>query len=199
MLPENLPPPHPPPPPDFNERILPVSPSLGAWYRLNPIGYQSSLFFDRSGRGRFDNPQAEYGILYVALEIEGAFIECFGRTHGAIAVSQAALRKRNLFTIESDRPLMLVDLWGASLVKIGADARLASGSYLAARHWASAIWSHPQRVDGICYRSRHDDTRLCCAIFDRAAESLREQNLGTLLDNPQPLAKTLDCYGYGLI
>jgi hypothetical protein len=74
-----------------------------------------------------------------------------------------------------------------------------SGSYLTARQWANAIWSHPQRVDGIRYRSRHDDTRFCCAIFDRARENLSEQNLGTLLEDPQQLANILDGYGYGLI
>lgn len=56
---------HPLPPIDFQSRTLPVVESTGVWYRLNPVRHESSLFFDRSGRGRFDGEEQGYGILYV--------------------------------------------------------------------------------------------------------------------------------------
>jgi len=60
--------------------------SIGPWYRLNPVRYESALFFDRSGKGRFDGQGQGYGILYVGADEYAAFIECFGRAHGARGV-----------------------------------------------------------------------------------------------------------------
>lgn len=83
---------------------------------------------------------------------------------------------------------------------MGADARLSSGSYPIARQWAQAIHDHPQKVDGIRYRSRHDDERYCYGIFDRCSSELQEQNLGNLLEShPSLLAEILNCYDYGLL
>jgi hypothetical protein len=191
---------HPNPPLDFFTRNLPVFRSAGSWYRLNPVQYASSLYFDRSGMGRFDGADQGYGILYVAEDVYAAFIECYGRVHGARGVAEADLKQRNLFVISSDRPLVMVDLTGNSLVKLGADARLSSGSYAIARQWAQAIYEHPMRVDGIRYRSRHDDQRYCYGLFDHTRTHLSETNLGDLLNHhPKLLSEVLDCYDYGLL
>jgi RES domain len=192
--------PHPPPPPDFRTRELPTISSQGTWYRLSDQNFPSSLYFDRSGKGRFDSPDQGYGILYVGADVFASWIECYGRTHGAKGVSEIALRQRNLYEIDSQRELVFADVTGNGLVKMGADARLSSGSYSAARQWAQAILDHPQKVDGIRYRSRHDDARYCYGIFQRCASDLQEKNFGNLLDfNPRLLAEILDCYDYGLL
>lgn len=191
---------HPDPLPDFNTRTLPVVESAGPWYRLNPVHYSSALYFDRSGSGRFDGPQQGYGILYVGEDEYAAFIECYGRVHGARGVEESALRQRNLMCIMSDRPLVLVDLTGSGLVKLGADARLASGPYLIARRWSQAVWEHPMQVDGLRYHSRHDNIRVCCGLFDRASPNLSENNLGNLVDShPVLLSEILAHYDYGLL
>lgn len=192
--------PHPDPPLDFSSRSLPVVESTRPWYRLNPVRYESALFFDRSGKGRFDGQEQEYGILYLGADEYAAFIECFGRAHGARGVAESALKQRNLVRITSARPLVLADLTGSGLVKLGADARLASGPYLMARKWAQAIWEHPRAVDGLRYQSRHDDTRLCCGLFDRTQLLLSEENLGNLVEqHPVLLAQMLAHYDYGLL
>ncbi|MEO1467082.1 MAG: RES family NAD+ phosphorylase, partial [Cyanobacteria bacterium J06633_1] len=169
--------------------------------RLNPSGYDSALYFDRSGMGRYDGSSQSYGILYAAEAVEGAFIESFGRSHGAKGVAEADLRNRNLFELASDRQLTLVDLWGSGLVKIGADARITSGSdYKLSRAWAEAIYLHPLKVDGIRYYSRHDNTQLCCGLFDRTSAHLKEQNEGNIVDNnPRLLADILERYDYALL
>lgn len=191
---------HPLPPDDFNDKLLLTSEYRQSWYRLNPAGFNSAIYFDRSGRGRFDFPQASYGILYTAQNERGAFIETFGRTLGIRTVSQTALKQRSLFIITSDRSLVIVDIWGVNLTKLGVDARLSSGDYQISRAWAQAIYNHPQKVDGICYHSRHDDTEICCGLFDRTASILKEVNLGNLIDcNPRLLAKILRHYDYSLI
>jgi hypothetical protein len=192
--------PHPLPPEDFNRRELPIITSQGTWYRLNAVEFSSSLYFDRTGKGRFDSPAQGYGILYVGADVYASWIECYGRTHGAKGVSELGLRQRDLYAIDSHRPLVFADLTGSGLVKMGADARLSSGAYTVARQWAQAAYEHPQRVDGIRYRSRHDDARYCYGIFDRCAQEIQEQNLGNLLtSNPRLLAEILDYYDYGLL
>jgi hypothetical protein len=164
------------------------------------VSHSSALYFDRSGRGRFDGPTQGYGILYAGEDEYAAFIECYGRVHGARGVAEAVLKQRNLFAIASARPLVLVDLTGSNLVKLGADARISSGSYSIARAWAQAIWQHPLQVDGVRYRSRHDDERLCCGLFDRVRPHLSEQNLGNLVDShPLLLSEILARYDYGLL
>ena len=183
---------HPLPPDDFNDKLLPTSEYTQPWYRLNPVGYESAIYFDRSGKGRFDSPQAGYGILYAGKNQRGAFIETMGRNLGIRTVSEVALKQRNLFKIMSDRPLVIVDIWGVSLTKLGVDARISSGSYRVSRAWAKAIYEHPQKADGICYHSRHDDTEICCGLFERTETILTEENLGNLVEqNPQLLAQIL--------
>ena len=67
--------PHPLPPEDFNSRELPTLSSQGTWYRLNAIEFSSSLYFDRTGKGRFDSPAQGYGILYVGADVHASWIE----------------------------------------------------------------------------------------------------------------------------
>jgi RES domain len=192
--------PHPAPPKNFQARGLPTISSQGTWYRLNAKEFSSSLYFDRTGKGRFDSPAQGYGILYVGEDVYASWIECYGRSHGARGVSETTLRQRDLYEIESQRPLIFADVTGSGLVKLGADARLSSGAYTTARQWAQAIYDHPQKVDGIRYRSRHDDARYCYGIFDRCAKELQEKNVGNLLEsNPKLLAKILDLYSYALL
>ncbi|MER9056945.1 RES domain-containing protein [Mesorhizobium sp. M0910] len=40
------------------------------------------IFFDRSTEGRFNAPDASYGVLYAARKTNGAFAETFLRTPG---------------------------------------------------------------------------------------------------------------------
>jgi hypothetical protein len=192
--------PHPPPPKNFNSLKLPTVEQQIVYYRLNPINYESALYFDRSGRGRFDLPTSSYGICYLGETVEVAFIECFGRQLGAKFVSREFLRTRNLFTIESVRSLKLVNLFGKNLARLGSDSRLTSGdNYEISRWWAEAIYNHPLQVDGIRYFSRHDNTRLCCGLFERVKDSLVERNLGTIIERDiAQLVEILELYDFGI-
>jgi len=188
--------PFPPPPPDFNERTLPCFVTQGHWLRLNKAHHDTSLCFNRSGKGRFDGPHQGYGILYVGEDEYSPFIECFGRKYEKY-VSVKAVRNRNLFKITSDRPLVLADATGPGLAQMGTDSRISSGDYEDCRTWGQAIWEHPQCVDGIRYRSRHDDSVYSIGLFDRVKSHLQEENLGNLYDNHPSLKKEIeDRYGY---
>jgi hypothetical protein len=84
------------------------------------------------------------------------------------------------------------------LTRIGADARIFTASYISQR-WSRAIHDHPDKPDGILYRPRHDEVRLAAAIFDRVAERITAENLGTWMDQRTLLAEVLDTYGVALI
>jgi hypothetical protein len=115
------------------------------------------------------------------------------------------VRGVSLVSIKSDdggiqQPLKIASLVGAGLPKIGADARLTTGDYFVARRWADAIAAHPGNFDGISYMSRHDNTRMCIALFERCQPRLKADLLRSYGDSKAAaaLAKLLDQYGFGL-
>ncbi len=200
--PEGRPPgPHPDPLPDLATFDLPLSTTRQPWFRCHPAGLDP-IYFGRSRRHRFDAPGAEFGILYAAADAHCAFIETFGHETGEVDfVTLEALAARGLCRLEPRRELRLVELSGAGLARLKADARLTSGSIAIAQLWALALFEHPEQADGIIYRSRHDPDRLCVAIFDRARDSLAASPLGSFADPSQArlLASVLEDYGLGLI
>ena len=38
--------------------------------------------------------------------------------------------------------------------------------------WSPALGEHGDQPEGILYRSRHDDSALCVAVYDRAKDGL---------------------------
>ena len=139
-------------------------------------------------------------MLYVAEDIHGAFIETFGRQLGARRLPIARVATRTFARVTQNRPLRLVDLVGPGLSRIGADSRLTTGDYDLSQRWALALHEHPDQPDGLLYRSRHDPSRLCAAIFDRAAGALTATSLGSLADanHTALLADLLNTYEYAV-
>jgi len=194
--------PHPNPPRDLGTIDLPISRRSRQWFRAHACN-RDPLFFGRSREWRYDDPNRSFGVLYLSFDFEGAFIEgCvhdsgLGKT--APLLSENYLRRRCLSKIRFARPLKLVDLSGSGLAAIGADARIFAGEYRIAQRWSRAIWRHPRQPDGILYRSRHNPSLVCAAIFDRAP-SATSKKLGSFLgpDLIDRTAKLLDKYGVGL-
>ncbi|MGD0093275.1 MAG: RES family NAD+ phosphorylase, partial [Planctomycetota bacterium] len=127
--------------------------------------------------GRFDAPNRQFGILYAARNVDGAFIEVFmrnpvaGQSRRVIDDQELGIRSVAVF---SSAKLRLVDLTGAGLSKLGLDVSIVSTRrYDISRAWAEAFHAHPQRPDGILYRSRHDPEQTCLALFQRASGKLK--------------------------
>jgi hypothetical protein len=112
------------------------------------------LPYTRSGIGRFDAPNGEYGVLYAAGDAHCAFVETFGQDLGYRLVAQTELAIRGLAEIHPARALRLVDLTGRGLAALGADGRLCTGDYAVAQRWSRALWQHPDHTDGLLWRSR---------------------------------------------
>jgi hypothetical protein len=185
---------------DLQTRRLPLTDVHGPWVRSHVARY-APLHFGSSGLNRFDAPSGQYGVLYVAADTHAAFIETFGRELGEKRIEMVQVMSRALARIDQTRPLRFVDLTGPGLSRIGADNRLTAASYELSQQWALALYEHPDQPDGLLYRSRHDPSRLCAAIFDRAAGALTATSLGSLADasNAAMLADLLDRYEYSLI
>ena len=191
---------HPSPPYDFAKSSLPLILQSGPWNRLHSR-HHSALHFGKAAY-RFSAHDKRFGVLYVGDDEHVAFIETFGHTTGIDVVTRVELEATEMSEVETSRPLRLVNLTdGTSLVRLGADARLWSGDHAIAQVWASAIYAHPDSVDGIYYPSRRDPSRRAAAIFDRAQLVISARPLGSLLgiDGGRLLAKILDEYGFGLI
>jgi len=195
--------PHPDPPSDFLVRSLPIVEIGGSFFRSHPSEL-GPLFYGRACRWRFDDPFGDYGVLYTARDIFGAFIETFGQITGIRTVSSAMLKRYSLSVLYPRRPLIVVDLFNSGcLARIGADSRLFAGERSVAQTWSRAIHQRSDvKVDGILYPARHNHERQAAAIFDRApvfeiAETRPWYEPDGQLRSELP--GILDFYGFGIV
>ena len=136
---------------------------------------------------------------YLGTNVEVCFAETFLRNPPVRILALDDLSARNIATVEVRRDLRLVPLHGSSLVRLGATAELASGGdYEISQLWSRALWEHSNQPDGILYRSRHDDSALCVALYDRAKDGVAVVQEYSLTEDLQALARVLRRYGLGL-
>ena len=191
---------HPEPPSNLARRELPLMITAQLWHRIHATA-RAALVFGRIAQWRFDAPGKEYGVLYVGEDAHCAFVETFGHTTGATSlVSEDLLRQKSLATITPKGTLTLVDLTAQGLTTLGADNRLCTGDYKLGQRWSKAFYDHPKKPDGICYRSRHDPSKLCAAIFERASKLLQVTTDINFDDrrNRVSLRPILNHYGFGI-
>lgn len=197
-----LPGPH-PLPPNLSAVTLPTVAREAVWFR-HYLPEFDPLYFGRTGECRFDAPPPDrtFGVMYLAADEHCAFVETFGHghVHRSRLLTLDALARKRLAEVHFDAALRLVDLTDAGLVRIGADARLCTGDYEIAQQWSGALNAHPAAPDGLLYRSRHDPSRLCAAVYDRVASRAHARDTGTLADPMRAplLADLLRTYGFGL-
>ena len=194
---------HPLPTAAFQRRALSIIrvPKSHCWYRLYP-GIHNPLHFSMTKAGRFDAPDQRYGVLYIARQLPGAFVETLCRNTGATRpIPATAMDTYNVVEIRTSRLLRLVDLAGKGLARMGLDSRLSTGDYRVAQRWSEAFHRHADHVDGIIYPARHDPKQQAAALFDRAGELLTVKPCGTLRNymGEQEFFALLDHYGVALV
>jgi hypothetical protein len=194
---------HPLPPADLNSRPLPVKKISGPWMRFYWV-HKEALYFNKTNVFRFNSPAGEFGILYLGEDAHSAFIETYGWLTGVRVVTREQLKQRHLVHVSADRLLNLVDLTGKGLAMVGADGRLCIGDeYEISQRWSLAFWNHPERPDGILYRTRHDPDKKAVTLFDRdeVKSALSFTDMGSLVDkdNVELLAEILRHYQFSLI
>ena len=195
----NLPGLHPSPPSDLFQRELPLKTFAAEtiFYRVHQAKY-NPIYFGSSGGARFDTPE---GIIYLGIDEYAGFRETIGRFSKYRLISSEELEKRRMSEVKSSKVLYLVDVTGKGLTLLEADARLLTGDYKIAQQWSKALQNHPSHPDGIYYRSRHDPSRFCLALYQVQTSSiLQVENTYDFMDDDylDRLAHILDEYEYGL-
>jgi hypothetical protein len=172
------------------------------WLRIHPRN-KSALWFGpaagKPGVNRFDDPAARFRVCYLGTTIDVCFAETFLRNPPVRILALEDLKLRSVAAIEITRDLRLAALHGPGLARLGVTAELASGAvYAVSQAWSRSLWEHPDAPDGIVCRSRHDDSSLCVAIYNRAKAALTIVEDRRLTDDPKLLARLLRRYDIGL-
>jgi RES domain len=192
------------PPGDLAKRALPITElrSGDILHRVHAVDRGCLWFGPAPGAppvNRFDDPLGEFRVCYLGTSAEACFAETFLRNPPVRILALSDLSRRSLTPVEVVHNLRLVPLYGAGLAKLGATAEVVNErSYRVSRAWSRALWGHPEKPDGIQYRSRHDDDAFCVALFDRAEQALVAGQAKPLWENAWTLAALLDRYGIGL-
>jgi RES domain len=106
------------------------------------------------------------------------YLICF--RGNSLLITEIELNRRFLARFTSQKQLRFVKVYGNGLQKLGVDSQITSCSpkeYEFSREWGRAFHQHPDKIDGICYLSRHDNEKLCYGIFDRTASQISEEQL----------------------
>jgi hypothetical protein len=147
---------------------------------------------------RFDATSGEYRVMYAAAAMDGAFAETIlhGKTESQI-VSRAFLEQRAWTELTVQRPLTLMKLYDDGLFWHRTDARIsAADDYRAPRKLAIDAFQECPALDGLTYRSRHNNGELCYALFDRVAKTdLSEGRIHFLRDHRAEIDVLMAKYG----
>jgi len=164
------------------------------------------VYFGKKGDYRFDDPLCPaigcFGVLYAGADPECCLLESCGATTGVPSVSGAYLDARAIARLELTESLRFIDLVGeGGFASIGADGRLATGSYKVAQAWSAALKRHPCNPDGIRYRSRHAPERVAYAIYERPPTIFQVTSMGSFTDprNQVLFRRVLKTYNFALI
>lgn len=172
------------------------------WMRIHSLARNALWFGPTRGRKpihRFDDPASRFRVCYFGTTVEVCFAETFLRNPPVRILALDDLAGRSIATVEVRRELRLVPIHDASLARLGVTAELAARrDYAASQLWSRALWEHADRPDGILYRSRHDDSALCAAVYDRARDGLAIVQDHFLAEDSQQLARLLRRYELGL-
>lgn len=149
--------------------------------------------FGKTGRNRFDDPNPDpasrYGTCYFGASLAVAVAETLlhDRTpvRGFFVVELAVIRSRFVIQFKGS-PLILADLTGAGLRRLGGHAGLTGTSYyMRPQKWSLAIYNHPDLVDGFVYMSRHKNDEKAVVLFDRASPKIQMTAATPLASHPE--------------
>jgi hypothetical protein len=151
-------------------------------------------------RNRFDAPDGEFRVCYLGDSREVAAAETLIRQPRLRLVRREQLDERRVSRVPVTRGLTLAQVHGPGLARLGIDAGVAHADpYVTCQLLALEIWSDAAGVDGIEYRSRWDNDRLCYALFDRAADALGAPDQRLNLADPGVWSPIFRLYDVGLV
>ncbi len=133
---------------------------------------QGAIFFGpepgRPPQSRFDAPNGEFRVMYAAERLEGAFVETVLRRPAGRIVKRAFIEQRIWSPVRLNRTMTLAKIMDEGLLFHGVDASVsASDDYGPSRTLALELYQDFPVLDGLAYRSRHNNGEICYAFFDR--------------------------------
>ena len=172
------------PPADLDKRSLPIQPISGTFFRIYRNNFKKPKpdHYGKSSASRFDAPAGEYGVIYLARNIDGAFAETFIRNPNpnqiVSEIDDTDLQVRSLaeFVVDQGNPLRLVDLAGVGLARLRLTNSITTSTArrnAVSQAWSKQFYDHPSDPDGIAYMSRQNASELCIAVFERAHRKLK--------------------------
>jgi hypothetical protein len=194
----------PPPPKDLATTALPLTVLIAgtAFTRVHPLAFGPIHFSPGTGRpaqGRFDSATGAFGVLYAALNFDGAVVETLLRKPERRLISVGDISSRSVAALVTNRDVALVDLRGPGLQRLGLDGTICTGPYKNCSLWADELFAYPDRPDGILYPSRHDPGEACIALFERNDLVVTVARDAVSLRSIMPqIIETLRRYGKGL-
>jgi hypothetical protein len=186
-------------PPDLPVSTLPAETKL---WRVHQAAFGPLWFGPAHGqppRNRFDAPAGEFRVCYFGEELEGAFVETLMRGRARRLVRLSELKERAASVVPVTREIRLARVHSDGLVHLALSAGVPHAEpYDDCHALALDVWRHVHGVDGIEYRSRWDDSRLCVALFDRAGDALGSPHTRPL-GSPSLVRPVLRHYGIGVV
>jgi hypothetical protein len=139
-------------------------------------GTENEPFFGTSGANRFDAPGCpaapEYATCYfgttLAVAIGETVLHDLTPVGGEFLVPRADLEAQNVLRVDGGL-LHLADLAGTD-------------DYAITQQWALAVYLNRGSLDGFQYMSRHINTAIAVALFDRAKQKLKLKSYIKLLN-----------------
>jgi hypothetical protein len=137
---------------------------------------QGAIYFGpgigKPPQNRFDAPSGEYQVLYAAQRLEGAFVETLLRRPTHRVVRRAFIEERMWTPLRLERTLTLAKIMDEGLLFHGVDASVsATDDYGPSRKLALDLYQDFSALDGLAYRSRHNNGEICYGLFDRVLRS----------------------------
>lgn len=159
------------PPPDFEKQVLPRTRQFPRdWFRVHPRS-SKAIVFSLNPTHRYSHPQCPSKVVYVGMDPETCFWECFGDRvfDGGRTLRRAVWENSGVSTIAVP-PMHLCDLSKKSTrSELAVDlSALMDRDISIPQEWGLAIQKHPAQVPAIKFRSRFTDTA-CLAIFERGS------------------------------
>ena len=159
-------------------------------YRVHAADHSAHFYGKREATWRWDDPDRNYGVLYLGLTQDGPFAETLLRRPAQRAVLWSEVEKRRFARFRATEPLRLADVHGKGLgwegvtvaeVATDHDGKTYPGAYARTQKISTEIHATTD-LDGIAYRSRLDPDQLCVALFDRADHKIELVDEGAPID-----------------
>lgn len=162
---------------------MPVHP-LGAlcYHRLTDVKHPSPLFWSRTGKYRFDSPNAKWGVCYAGETIASAFQEVYSDEIRKGDVDYNSVANYRVWKITVPDTMRTIELAGPTLTHIRASIQSFTGRYSLSQEWGRALMLNKDDLDGLIYIGRRCG-RPCLAMFgDDAPNEKVPYQLGLTVD-----------------